>query len=148
MRNLLLFFALYLVSCQPQQPPAPAPVKDDGQANKALIEQYYQHFNQHDWEKMTALYTETAEMKDPSFEISPIQMTRAEIVKKYQELQQAIPDVQDKIVKMYPSNDHIIVEFISSGTGPDGKKFELPICTIFEIKDGKITKDYTYFDNF
>lgn len=50
---------------------------------------------------------------------------------------------------MYPSGEnHIIVEFVSSGTAPDNSKFELPICTIFTIENGLITKDFTYYDNF
>ena len=58
------------------------------------------------------------------------------------------PDVKDNVIHTYPSGDnHIIVEFISSGTAPDQTKFELPICTIFTIENGLITKDYTYFDN-
>ena len=60
-----------------------------------------------------------------------------------------IPDVKDKVIQTYPSGDnHIIVEFVSSGTAPDNSKFELPICTIFTIENGLITKDFTYFDNF
>jgi len=50
---------------------------------------------------------------------------------------------------MYSSGDkHVIVEFISTGTAPDNSKFELPICTIFTIENKKITKDFTYYDNF
>jgi ketosteroid isomerase-like protein len=49
---------------------------------------------------------------------------------------------------MYPSGvKHITVEFISKGTGPDGKAFELPICTVLTVEDGKIAKDFTYYDN-
>ena len=52
------------------------------------------------------------------------------------------------MVAVYPSGDkNVIVEFVSKGTLPDQSKFELPICTIFTIENGKITKDYTYFDN-
>lgn len=53
------------------------------------------------------------------------------------------------MIQVYPSSDqHIVVEFVSSGTAPDNSKFELPICTIFTIENGKITKDFSYFDNF
>ncbi len=45
------------------------------------------------------------------------------------------------------SEKHITVESISTGTAADGSKFELPICTIFTIENGKITKDFTYYDN-
>lgn len=77
-----------------------------------------------------------------------IKMTKANIVKKYDEINQMIPDVHDKVIKIYHSDNNVIVEFESSGTAPDDSKFVLPICTIFEIIKGKITKDFTYYDNF
>jgi phosphorylcholine metabolism protein LicD len=73
---------------------------------------------------------------------------KRQIIKEYSELQNQFPDVQDSVVAVYPSGDkNVIVEFVSKGTLPDQSKFELPICTIFTIENGKITKDYTYFDN-
>jgi hypothetical protein len=63
------------------------------------------------------------------------------IIKEYSELQNQFPDVQDSVVAVYPSGDkNVIVEFVSKGTLPDQSKFELPICTIFTIENGKITK--------
>jgi ketosteroid isomerase-like protein len=54
-----------------------------------------------------------------------------------------------EVIATYPAGEqHIVVEFISRGTAPDSTKFELPICTIFTIENGKIVKDFTYFDNF
>ena len=59
------------------------------------------------------------------------------------------PELYDEVIQVYPSGDnHIIVEFVSTGTAPDDSKFELPICTIFTFENGKITKDFTYYDNF
>jgi ketosteroid isomerase-like protein len=122
--------------------------KQNKKTYEKFIQQYFEHFNQHDWLKLAELYADTVEMKDPSMGIDLVTMTRADIVKKYTELQQMIPDVKDSIVNVYPSNQHCIVEFISHGTAPDGNTFILPICTIFEFKDDKIIKDFTYYDNF
>jgi predicted SnoaL-like aldol condensation-catalyzing enzyme len=121
---------------------------DNSTANKAIIEQYFKHFNNHDWQKMADMYIDKPEMKDPSYGVKTIISTKADIVKKYSELQQMIPDVHDSVINTYYAGDNVIVEFESSGTAPDSTKFVLPICTIFEIKDGKITKDFTYYDNF
>jgi ketosteroid isomerase-like protein len=80
--------------------------------------------------------------------MKPQLKSRAQIVKEYSELQSMFPDVQDSVVAVYPSGKNkVIVEFVSKGTNPDKTKFELPICTIFTIENGKITKDYTYYDN-
>ena len=117
--------------------------------NEKLVKQYFEHFNNHDWEKMANMYTEISEFKDPSLGQGIVKQTRKQIIEKYSELNKIFPDLQDKVIQIYPSGEkHIIVEFVSTGTAPDNSKFELPICTIFTIENGIITKDYTYFDNF
>lgn len=117
--------------------------------NTQIVEQYFKHFNNHEWQKMAEMYIETAEFKDPTLGERIVKMTRAEIIAKYSELNGIFTDIHDKIIQTYPSGEkNIIVEFISSGTAPDNSKFELPICAIFTIENGKITKDFSYFDNF
>lgn len=117
--------------------------------NEKLVEQYFEHFNKHDWSKMAGMYIEAAEFKDPSLGKGIIKQTRQQVIKKYSELAQTFPDIKDQIIKMYPSGEnHIIVEFVSTGTAPDNSKFELPICTIFTFENGLITHDFSYFDNF
>lgn len=147
-RSTILAISLFtLISCNnPKQQNSNN--RDNSATNKAIIEQYYKHFNSHEWKKMADMYIEQPEMKDPSYGIKNVKVTKADIEKKYSELNQMIPDVHDKVIKMYHSGDNVTVEFESSGTAPDGSKFILPICTIFEIKNGKITKDLTYYDNF
>ncbi len=95
------------------------------------------------------MYAEAAEFKDPTLGPGIVKQTRQQTVTKYTELTKLFPDLHDKVTQMYPSGDkHIVVEFTSSGTGPDKVKFELPICTILTIENGLIVKDFTYFDNF
>ena len=75
--------------------------------------------------------------------------TGKQLAAKYEELHVLFSNLKDKVIQMYPSGDkHVIVEFISSGTAEDGTTFELPICSILTIEHGKITKDFTYYDNF
>ncbi len=117
--------------------------------NEKLVKQYFEHFNNHEWTKMANMYAETADFKDPSLGQGIIKQTRQQIVDKYSELNKVFPDLHDQVIQTYPSGDkHIIVEFVSSGTAPDHSKFELPICVIFTIENGLITKDFSYFDNF
>ncbi len=141
----LLIVILSVVSCTTKEN------KETIQSNKnkEVVEQYFAYFNNHEWEKMAETYSENAEFKDPSLGQGIIKQTRQQIIEKYSELNAIFPDIKDEILKIYSSVDnHIIVEFISSGTAPDNSKFELPICTIFTIENGKITKDFSYFDNF
>lgn len=136
-----IFLSAMLISCNSA---------DKLQAeNKELIENYFKLFNNHNWKALSELYVENAEFKDPSFGNGTVKQSKAEFVKKYTELNQVFPDLKDKVIQVYPSGDqHIIVEFVSTGTAPDQSKFELPISTIFTIDNGKITKDFTYYDNF
>lgn len=140
----LLLIISVVTSCK-QEPGGSAATT----GNEKLIQQYYEHFNRHDWKAMAALYSETADFKDPSLGTGIVRQTRQQIIDKYAGLQKTFPDIHDRVVQTYPSGpDKIIVEFISTGTAPDSTKFELPICTIFTIEKGLITKDYTYYDNF
>jgi ketosteroid isomerase-like protein len=117
--------------------------------NEKLVKQYFDYFNRHDFVKMANMYADTTYFKDPSLGQGIVKQTRQQTIEKYTELAKVFPDLHDQIIQTYPSGDnHIIVEFVSSGTGPDKVKFEMPICTIFTIENGLITKDFTYFDNF
>jgi ketosteroid isomerase-like protein len=117
--------------------------------NEILVKHYFEHFNNHDFVKMANMYSETTDFKDPSLGQGIVKQTRQQTIEKYTELAKVFPDLHDQVIQTYPSGDnHIIVEFVSSGTGPDKVKFELAICTILTIENGLITKDFTYFDNF
>ena len=117
--------------------------------SEKIVRQYFEHFNNHDWTSMAKMYTETAEFKDPSLGPGLVKQTRQQIIEKYSGLCEIFPDIKDSVLQIYSSgNNHIIVEFVSSGTALDSTQFELPICTIFTIENGLISKDFTYFDNF
>lgn len=141
----LIIVCIILISCNNQNQPKTV----DTTKNEKLIKQYFEYFNKHDWKKMSEMYTETADFKDPSLGKGIVKQTRKQTESKYAELNKIFPDLHDKIIQIYPSGEnHIIVEFVSTGTAPDNSKFELPICTVFTIENGLITKDFTYFDNF
>jgi ketosteroid isomerase-like protein len=116
--------------------------------NELTVKQYFEHFNNHDWQKIADMYIDNAEFKDPSVGTEIFTMTKQEVVAKYSELVNMFPDLKDTVIQTYPSGDrNIIVEFVTVGTAPDNSKLELPICTIFTIENGKITKDFSYYDN-
>jgi ketosteroid isomerase-like protein len=114
----------------------------------SLITTYFERFNAHDWEGMAGMYASNASFLDPAFGTVPIRLSHAEVVKKYAELQAVIPDVHDSVVSVHcTGGNDVFVEFNSSGTGPDGQPFSLPLMTRFTLKDGLITSDRTYYDN-
>ena len=148
MRNLLfLSLVSFVFSCK-QNEEKVIISESNSTNNEKVARELFVHFNNHDWQKMADLYIENAEFKEPASGMVAHQKSKDMIIKEYSELQNQFPDVQDSVVSVYPSGDkNVIVEFVSKGTLPDQSKFELPICTIFTIENGKITKDYTYFDN-
>lgn len=145
MKKLILFSIFALFSCTKNEEKI---IKIDTSENEKIARQLFVEFNKHDWQKMAKLYIENAEFKEPGSQMNLHKKSRAQIVQEYSELQKMFPDVQDSVISVYPSGKtNVIVEFVSKGTNPDKTKFELPICTIFKIENGKITKDFTYFDN-
>jgi hypothetical protein len=140
-----LFSLFILMACEGQKQK-----NDDSKtANEKLVEQYFAYFNKHDWIKMSNMYAETAEFKDPSLGQDIVKQTRKQTIDKYSELNKMFPNLHDQIINLYPAGEnHIIVEFVSTGTASDHSTFKLPICTILTIEHGIITKDFTYFDNF
>ena len=62
--------------------------------------------------------TENSEFKDPTLGIGIVKQTRAEIIKKYIELNKTFPDLKDEVVQIYPSGEqYMIVEFSPSKMG-------------------------------
>lgn len=105
--------------------------------NEKLVKQYFEHFNNHERTKMANMYTDTVDFQDHSLGQGIIKQTRQQIIEKCSELNKVFPDLHDQIIQTYTSGDnHIIVEFVSSGTAPDNSKFQLPICTVFTIENG------------
>lgn len=135
---------IFLAACQPETPSQTGGVIP----GQEVVAEYFSVFNRHDWSGLAGFYADSVILKDPVLGTGPVTVSRQDIVKKYQDLHQSIPDVKDSVVAVYPAGSVVTVEFISTGTGPDGKPFTLPICTIFEFKAGKIIRDLTYYDNF
>lgn len=149
---LILMFGVWIGACQTsvedKKTEKPNPQMLLQAQNVEIAKKVYEHFNKHDWQKMAELFVENADFKDPSLGLDIVKQTRKQIVAKYQELEKAFPDLHDEIVNIYPSGDKsVIVEFISTGTAPDKSKLKVPICDIFVIENGLITKNYTYYDN-
>ena len=148
MRNLLFLSLVFFVFSCKQNEEKVIISESNSANNEKIARELFIHFNNHDWQKMADLYIENAEFKEPASGMVAQKKSKTQIVKEYTALQQQFGDVKDSVVAVYPSGDkNVIVEFVASGTLPDKSRFQLPICTIFTIENGKIAKDYTYFDN-
>ena len=94
------------------------------------------------------MYESKAVFLDPSLGSDSVVQSNAQIVTKYSELGGFITDLRDDVVNINALGaNKVVVEFVSSGKDTAGNAFRLPICTIFTISNGKIVKDFTYYDN-
>jgi ketosteroid isomerase-like protein len=117
----------------------------DAADNIEVAKKIFEAFNSHDWEKMLRYYDRHAIFEDPSFP-KPIN-DPAFITSHHQELTEHFPDIHDDIKSIYPSGDHVIIEFVSKGNSIKLEKLSLPICTILTFKNRKVIRDATYYDN-
>ncbi|MBX2915218.1 MAG: nuclear transport factor 2 family protein [Cyclobacteriaceae bacterium] len=138
MKHLLGSMLLILAACTSPE--------SEVEKNTAVAQKLFEAFNKHNWKAMSELYAEPAQFLDPSFGPEVVIKSRSETIAKYSEMQAAFPDVQDAVQNIYPSGETVTIEFISTGTAPDGTKFSLPIVSILTIRDGLIVKDATYYD--
>lgn len=111
-----------------------------------IVLQLFDAFNRHQWTEMAGFYAEEAEFLDPAFGDGYVVRSHEQIKAHYEELHQLFPDIQDEVLSVLSSGDKVVVEFVSSGTGPDGSRWKLPICTVFTISGDKIIRDGTYYD--
>jgi hypothetical protein len=72
--TLLLSLFITLFSCNNSS--------NQSSENQAIIKQLYEHFNNHEWQKMADLYVETTDFKDPSFGTEITKQTRQQTVQK------------------------------------------------------------------
>lgn len=114
--------------------------------HEALATGMLEAFNRHDWKKMSEFYAEDADFLDPSFGKSYVKQSRAELAKKYAEMQKMFPDIRDDITDIHVAGETVIVQFTSRGTAVDGTYFELPIVSVLSFRDGLIVRDATYYD--
>ncbi|MFZ6002158.1 MAG: nuclear transport factor 2 family protein [Bacteroidota bacterium] len=123
--------------------------EDDSTAveNERLVRAMFEAFNAHAWEKMADYYADSASFLDPSFGIDYVIRSKTETASKYKEMESIFPDIRDDLKEVYTYGDKVIAEFVSTGTAPDGSRFTLPIVSILTVRDGKIVKDATYYDN-
>lgn len=150
MKNVCILLLLVFAACThtPVQNEKMNPAAEMQKKNSETALKLFEYFNKHQWKEMAALYSPSAEFSDPSLGVKPVVQTHAQIVEKYSALQSAFADIHDEVKAIYPSGEkQVIVEFTSTGTAPDGSKFELPVCTVFTMENGVIVRDNTYYDN-
>jgi steroid delta-isomerase-like uncharacterized protein len=140
MRVVLILLLWAVVACS-------TPSENPTAENEQLVRSMFEAFNRHDWEAMASHYSDSALFLDPSFGTDYVRQTRTEMVIKYKEMHAMFPDLHDDVVTLVTSGNRVAVEFVATGTQPDGATFRLPISAMFTIENGKIVRDATYYNN-
>jgi SnoaL-like domain len=152
MQKLFIVIVFFLAACNNAEQKADAAVSTTenttAKTNVTTVENMFNAFNEHNWEKMSGYYTNPASFLDPEFGSRHVQKTHDEVVKHYSCLQQFSPDIKDSITFIAPVGDNkVVVQFTSSGTMSANKQpFSLVLCTMLTLENGKIVKDEVYYD--
>jgi len=124
------------------------------QNSQQIVESMFAAFNRHDSEAMAALYSDDAFIDSPDFD-APKRGQQA-IRETYSKYFRQTPDIRDDVKSIVACGDKVFVEFVSSGTIENppsyappqmkGKKFAVKMASVLEIKNGKIVRDVTYYN--
>ena len=116
-----------------------------------IAREYLESFNRRDWDRIRDLFSPTysytgsdgTRQQGPQAGVAVVQMWAS-----------AFPDAKVEIRQVHVAGDVAIVEFQAGGRQDgelmgipaSGRKISMPVCTVLDIKDGKITAEREYMD--
>ena len=140
----LCLLCFFFVSC----------LRDHESANLQLAKSWLDALNRHDTVQLAGMYTADAEFESPNWEGK--KTGPAAIRTIYYRYFSSTPDLSQQITHIAANDTCLLIEYLSQGTllnpennTPDymrGKKYRLENCTRMTIRNGKITRQKTYFD--
>ena len=117
----------------------------------AIAREYLESFNRRDWDRIRDLFapsysytgSDGEKQQGPEAGLAVVQMWAG-----------AFPDAKVDIRQIHVAGDTAAVEFQAGGThngelmgiAATGRKISMPVCTVLEIKGGKITAEREYMD--
>ena len=117
----------------------------------SIAREYLESFNRRDWGRIRELFasgysytgSDGEKQQGPEAGMAVVQMWAS-----------AFPDAKIDIRQIHVAGDVATVEFQASGTQngelmgipATGRKVSMPVCTVLDIKDGKITAEREYMD--
>jgi len=117
-----------------------------------LVDEHVRAENEHELDGTMATMNEA-----PLFKLNNDEISGQDGVRKfYADLFQGFPDLHVEVMQRHVSDEAIILEAIISGTHmrewsgipASGRRFEIPICTVFPFDDNdQIAGERAYYDN-
>jgi limonene-1,2-epoxide hydrolase len=111
--------------------------------NEKVVAQFCDTWKRMNVDEMLSYMTDDAVYHN--IPIDPLK-GRSEIRKGLHQFAGMLKSVDIKIVNSVAAGNLVITEWIDSMVMPDGKRLDLPVAGVFELRDGKISAWRDYFD--
>ena len=124
-------------ACADERPIAESP--------RAVVEKRFALVGRYDDEGIAALYASDAIETSPAF--CTDRRGPAGALRTYSELFKSYPTITAHITSLIVEGERVAVQFVARVRNPDGSvAFESRLANFLIVRDGKITRDDTYFD--
>jgi ketosteroid isomerase-like protein len=124
-------------ACADERPIAESP--------RAVVEKRFALVERYDDEGIAALYASAAVETSPAF--CTERRGPAGALRTYRELFKSYPTITAHITSLIVEGERVAVQFVARVRNPDGSvAFESRLANFLNVRDGKITRDDTYFD--
>ncbi len=108
-------------------------------------EEYIQHFNTHNWEKLALLFAPSVDVAMFPAGDNRVTVTNVDLVSMLQDLERAYPDFRYDVVARHPSANTLIFELYAHGVSPTGDTLSESTCKVLEFDDKMLIKrEYNY----
>jgi steroid delta-isomerase-like uncharacterized protein len=126
-------------------------------ATSAVIRSLFEAFNDGDLDRAAATVTDDFELVDVA--AGRVFRGPAGCREWLQVFRTALPDAQTELLNLFAEDDQVATEHIGRGTHdgpfvtpagtipPTGRKVELRIAELYEVREGKIAQLYAYYDS-
>ena len=131
-----------------------ADIKSKIADNRKIALAWIETLNKHDTITLTSFYDDKVQVESPNWE--GIKTGKEVVRNTYSRYFASTPDLEHELQNIIATDSAIVIEYRSFGTlshpeqnTPDymrGKKYTLQNCTRMDIRNGKITRQATYFD--
>ncbi len=116
-----------------------------------IAREYLECFNRRDFDRIRQLFDSGYSYTGGDGQRQDGPQAGIDVVQMYAS---AFPDAKLEIRQVHTADDTAVVEFIARGThqgdlmgiAPTGRKVEMPVCTVLDIRNGKITAEREYMD--
>jgi ketosteroid isomerase-like protein len=116
-----------------------------GESPRAVVEKRFALVGRYDDEGIAALYASAAIETSPAF--CTERRGPAGALRTYSELFKSYPTITAHITSLMVEGERVAVQFVARVGNPDGSvAFESRLANFLIVRDGKITRDDTYFD--